>query len=111
VSEYKGYAPVMQGGPEPSVLLADRGYDADHIREDMERRGGVAIIPTRKNRKVQMLVDSYIYVLSNRDERCINRLKNAHRIATRYDKTITSYLGFVQIAAIRLWSKHFVNRT
>ena len=101
----------MQGGPEPSVLLADRGYDADHIREDMERRGGVAIIPTRKNRKVQIPVDGHIYALRNRVERCINRLKNARRIATRYDKTITSYLGFVQIVAIRLWTKHFVNRT
>jgi len=38
-------------------------------------------------------------------------LKNARRIATRYDKTITSYLGFVQIVAIRLWTKHFVNRS
>jgi transposase len=46
----------------------------------------------------------------NRIERGINRLKNSRRVATRYDKTATSYLGFVQLAAIRLWLRHFVNR-
>ncbi len=38
--------------------------------------------------------------LRNLVEHCINRLKNARRIATKYDKTITNYLGFVQIVAI-----------
>ena len=39
-------------GPAPKVLLADKGYDADFIRQDMEKRGGVAMIPTRRNRRV-----------------------------------------------------------
>jgi hypothetical protein len=39
--------------------------------------------------------------LRNRVERCFNKLKNSRRLATRYDKTTASYLGFVQIAAIR----------
>ena len=34
-------------GPAPKVLLADKGYDADFIRADMERRGGTAMIPTK----------------------------------------------------------------
>ncbi len=75
VSDDKGCAPVMAGGPQPKVLLADRGYDADYIREDMAQRGGVAIIPTRKNHTVQIPVDSHIYALGNQVERCFNRLK------------------------------------
>ncbi|TAL76677.1 MAG: IS5/IS1182 family transposase, partial [Beijerinckiaceae bacterium] len=39
------------------------------------------------------------------------KLKNSRRLATRYDKTAQSYLGFVHIAAIRLWMRAFVNRT
>ena len=39
------------------------------------------------------------------------RLKNARRLATRYDKTAASYLGFVHIVSCRLWLKHFVNKT
>lgn len=48
-SDYKGYLPIMNAdGPAPRVLLADKGYDADFIREDMERRGGTAMIPTKR---------------------------------------------------------------
>lgn len=93
------------------MLLADKGYDADFIREDMEQRGGVAVIPTKRNRKQQIPVDGYIYALRNRVERCFNKLKNARRLATRYDKTAESYLGFVQIVSIKLWMRQFVNRT
>jgi len=100
----------MADGPEPKVLIADKGYDADFIREDMEKRGGVAVIPTKRNRKIHIPVDGHVYALRNRIERCFNKMKNARRLATRYDKTALSYLGFVHIVSIRLWTKHFVNR-
>ena len=74
----------------------------------MEARGGTPVIPTRKSRKVQIAIDQDIYALRNRIERGINRLKNARRVATRYDKTSES-LGFVQLTAARLWLRHFVN--
>jgi transposase len=96
-------------GPAPKVLLADKGYDADFIRKDMERRGGIAMIPTKRNRLVQLPVDTAIYALRNMVERCFNKLKNARRLATRYDKTADSYLGFIHIVSIRLWMNQFVN--
>jgi len=96
-------------GPAPKVLLADKGYDADFIREDMNRRGGVAMIPTKRNRLIQLPVDAAIYALRNMVERCFNKLKNARRLATRYDKTADSYLGFIHIVSIRLWMNQFVN--
>jgi len=111
VSDYKGYDLVMQADvPPPKVLLADRGYDADRIREDIDRRGGVPMIPGRKTRKTPISVDDYIYALRNRVERTFNKLKCSRRLATRYDKTADSYLGFVHICSIRLWIKNFVNR-
>jgi transposase len=111
-SYYKGYLPIMNAdGPAPRVLLADKGYDADFIREDMERRGGTAMIPTKRNRKVQLPVDPAIYALRNMVERCFNKLKNARRLATRYDKTADSYLGFINLVAIRLWMRQFVDRS
>ncbi len=98
-------------GPEAKVLLADRGYDSDYIRETLEERGASAVIPTRRNRKVQIPVDGHIYALRNRIERCFNKLENSRRLATRYDKTMASYQGFVHIAAIPIWMRAFVNRT
>ncbi len=98
-------------GPQPKVVLADRGYDSDHIRETLEDKGTATVIPTRRNRKGQMPVDGHIYALRNRIERCFNKLKNSRRLATRYDKTAASYQGFVHIAAIRIWMRAFVNAT
>lgn len=98
-----------ESAPDPKVLLADKGYDSDPIRADIEERGGTAMIPTKRNRKVQIPVDDFIYALRNRIERAFNRLKNMRRVATRYDKTIPTFLGFVLIAAVRLWLRDFVN--
>lgn len=106
----KGYAPVMeQPGPKPRVLLADKGYDADFILTDLEARDIAAVIPARRNRKVQPAIDAYVYALRNHVERCFSKLKHSRRLATRYDKTADSFLGFVLVASIRLWIKHFVH--
>jgi transposase len=98
-----------QPGPEPKVLIADKGYDSDGIRDDLRARGAEPVIPMKRNRLAQLPVDGFVYALRNRIERCFNRLKNDRRIATRYDKTSASYLGFALIGAIRLWIRHFGN--
>ena len=106
----KGYAPVMdQPGPVPRVLLADKGYDADFIRRDLETRGVTAVIPAKRNRKVQPVIDGHIYALRNVVERGFSKLKHSRRLATRYDKTANSFLGFVLVASIRMWIRHFVH--
>jgi transposase len=111
VSDVKGYAPVMaEPGPAPKILLGDKGYDADAILADLEDRGVVAVIPPKRNRKVQPIIDGHLYALRNLVERCFSKLKHSRRLATRYDKTADSYLGFVLVASARLWIRHFVNR-
>jgi transposase len=112
VSDVKGYSPVMaQPGPAPNVLLGDKGYDADAILADLENRGVAAIIPPKRNRKVQSIIDGHLYALRNLVERCFSKLKHSRRLATRYDKTAESYLSFILVASARLWIRHFVNRT
>lgn len=107
VSDYTGYADTADADlPATRVLIADRGYDSDAIRQNVEAGGGAAVIPPRRNRKEQTPVDGFIYALRNQIERCINRLKNARRLATRYDKTAASYLGFIEIISARLWFRH-----
>lgn len=87
-------------------LLADRGRGRDAIRQDMQARGGVAVTPARKNRRVRESVDARIYALRNRIERCFNRFENT----TRHDRTAASFLGFVQITSIHMWIRDFVRR-
>lgn len=102
---------MQASAPAPKVLLADRGYDGDRIRADLQARGATPVIPGRKTRKIIIPIDDHIYALRNQIERAFNKLKCSRRLATRYDKTADSYLGFIHIASLRLWIKHFVNRT
>ncbi|MDP3174798.1 MAG: hypothetical protein Q8M88_10225 [Phenylobacterium sp.] len=77
---------------------------------DLEARGIAAVIPPKRNRKVQPTIDGHLYALRNLVERCSSKLKHS-RLATRYDKTADSYICFVLVASTRLWVRHFVNRT
>jgi len=56
------------------------------------------VIPPKKNRKVQREYDKETYKNRNQVERFFNRLKNFRRVATRYDKLVSSFLAFVQLA-------------
>jgi transposase len=86
-----------------SMLLADRGYDADWIRELVIQKGAWANIPPRSNRNDPICFSPYLYRDRNRVERFFNRIKQCRRVATRYDKLAANYLAFVQLASIRLW--------
>lgn len=86
--------------PQPAVLVADRGHDPDEIREDIENRNALPMIPMRK------VVDMAIHSLRNMVEHCVNELKSNRRLATRHDKTADSFLGFVDMAWIRSWLRH-----
>ncbi|MCV6591461.1 MAG: transposase, partial [Silicimonas sp.] len=72
----------------------------------LEKRDALPVIPMRKSRKKRVGVDRTLYRLRNMVERCFNKLKNARRVATRYDKTAESFLGFIDITSIRLWLRH-----
>lgn len=111
-SDFKGYLPVMNADrPAPKVLLGDKGYDADFIGQHMESRGGFAMIPTKHNRLIQLPVDAATYAMRNMVERYFNKLKYARRLASRYDEAADSFLGFIQLISIRLWTRKFVNES
>lgn len=69
----------------------------------LETAGSIAVIPPRRNRKMQRYFDRHIYRERHQIECLFNRLKQFRRIATRYDKTATSFLGFVYLAAALIW--------
>ena len=99
-----GFGPLfrMLGG-RITALLADRGYDADAIRAEIVAAGVQAVIPAKRGRRNPALHDRDKYRLRSRIEQLFSKLKNWRRIATRYDKTKESYLGFVSLASLKLW--------
>ncbi|MEH2592168.1 transposase [Bradyrhizobium sp. AZCC 1721] len=86
-----------------SMLLADRGYDADWIRELAVKKGAWTNIPPKSNRSEPICFSSYLYRARNRVGRFFNRIKQCSRVATRYDKLAANYLAFIRLASIRLW--------
>ena len=85
------------------MLLADRGYDADWIRELVNEHGAWANIPPRRNRNDVLCFSPYLYRARNLVERFFNKIKQCRRVATRYDKLAANYRVFIQLASIRLW--------
>jgi transposase len=112
VSDYQAVADLM-GLPvgKPRMLLVDKGYDGDSVRESLLIHGILPVIPPRSNRSQPIACNVLRYRHRNRIERMFNRLKPFRRIATRYDKTATSFLGFLHLEDAKLWLPDFVNRT
>ena len=102
--DVQGFGPLFRMLAEQiEALLADKGYDADAIRDDLARADVEAVIPAKNNRRTPIPHDRQKYRWRNLIERLFSRLKNWRRVATRYDKTAESYLGFVTLASIKLW--------
>ena len=99
---------VKRSGPgrpklRPRAVVGDRGYTGRPVRDHLRRHGVSAVIPQLKTEKAPRLMDWGLYRERNVVERLVGRRKEYRRIATRYDKLATSYLAFVQLAAIRIW--------
>jgi transposase len=94
---------LLTGLQPRTMLLADRGYDADWTRALASNQGAWANIPPKRNRKNPICFSPYLYRDRNLVERFFNKIKQCRRIATRYDKLAANYLAFVKFACIRLW--------
>jgi putative transposase len=92
-------------GIEADAMLADKGYDADHLCDQIAETGTEVVVPPKRNRKVQRPYDTELYKERNRIERFFNKLKQFRRVATRYDKLLANFMGFVKLAAIAIWLK------
>ncbi len=85
------------------MLLADKGYDANALREAVRNRRAWANIPPKANRRDPVCFSKHLYKMRNLVERFFNRIKQFRRIATRYDKLAENFLAAVKLASIRIW--------
>ncbi|MER8911894.1 IS5 family transposase [Mesorhizobium sp. M0854] len=89
-------------GPR-AIVLADKAYDADRIRELIQQQGATPNIPAKRNRKWKLCFSKRLYRERNLIERFFSKLKHFRRVATRYDKLAANFLAMIQLASIRLW--------
>ncbi len=96
-------AAALVEGLKPAAVLADKAYDADHFHDTLRQLGAKAVIPPRPERARPHPCDWRLYKERNGVERMFSRLKQFRRVATRYDKLLSHFRGFVLIASIVLW--------
>jgi transposase len=99
------FAKELIFGTKAKGLIADRGYDTNEIVAYTKELDIKAVIPPKKNRIIQRAYDESAYRLRCFVENTFLKLKRFRGIATRYDKTTSSYRGSVVFGCIMLWLK------
>ena len=86
----------------PDRVAADKGYNAEWIRDWLRRRGIEPVIPRRTaHPPPDEPFDASAYRRRNVVERCIGWLKESRRVFSRYDKLAVSYAAFINLAILR----------
>jgi transposase len=87
------------------ILLADRAYDSNALRETLAARGARANVRAMPQRLNPPRFSKRLYRKRNLVERFFNKLKQFRAIATRYDKRDDNYLACVKLASVRIWMR------
>jgi transposase len=85
----------------PRRLVGDKAYSVAWIRNWLRARGVRPVIPTRSDQRPDQRFDRGSYRRRNVVERLVGWLKEARRVATRYDKLAIHYLAMVKLAMTR----------
>jgi transposase len=94
----------------PQRLIGDLAYDSDPLDEVLEEHGIEMIAPHRRNRKKTKTQDGRAlrrYKRRWQIERLFAWLHNFRRIATRHERRLENYLGFVHLGCIRILLRDF----
>jgi transposase len=93
-----GVEPLITG-VDFDALIADKAFDQDALRTTLNERGALAVIPAKADRKTPIPHDAEMYKWRHLIENFFQRLKEFRRIATRYDKTDTSFAAAIYLVA------------
>ncbi len=91
-----GIEPLISG-VEFDALIADKAFDIDWIRADLNERGALAVIPPKADRARRISCDFAMYRWRHLVENFFCTLKEFRRIATRYDKTDSSFAAAIHL--------------
>jgi transposase len=93
------------------ILLADRAYDSNALRETLKQQGAWANVKPMSRRVDPPSFSPFLYRYRNLVERFFSKLKHYRAIATRYEKHAVNYLAAVKLAASRIWLRAYESVT
>ena len=86
-----------------TMLLADKGYDSNALVQKLEEQKTIAVIPSKKNRKQQRDYDKHVYKERHLIECFFGKVKHFRRVFSRFDKTATAFMSFLQFVGVLIW--------
>ena len=103
VSDYSSARTLLPDLPAARFLLADKGCDANWFRDGLIGKGIWPCIPSKKNRKHRVRFNKTMYKQRHKVENMFGRLKDWHRIATKYDRCAHTFFSAICVAATVIW--------
>ena len=94
----------------PRILIGDRAYDSDPHDAKLRKRHIHLIAPHRRNRRKPRTQDGRPlrrYRRRWKVERLNAWLQNNRRLVTRYERNPDNFLGFIQLACMRILLKNY----
>jgi transposase len=89
------------------LLVGDKGFDCDALRDQMRAQGCLACVPPRSGRRSPAWYHRGFYRQRHKIENFFQRLKIYKRVSTRYEKLAATFLSFILLGAIFDWLKSF----
>jgi transposase len=86
-------------------FIADKGYDANLLRESLRYMEIKPVIPGRSSKKEKIIYDKEKYHGRHVVENFFCRLKQFRSVSTRYEKLATNFLSMVNLACALCWIK------
>jgi transposase len=96
-------APPLVEETQPKCLLADKAYNSHAFQKKLKEMGCQAVIPSSSSWKNPPEYDKEMYKARSEVECTFSLLKQARRVATRYEKTLRNYSSVVAIGCALLW--------
>jgi transposase len=93
------------------ILLADRAYDSDALRQNVASQGAWANIKPMPGRVRIPAFSAFLYRYRNLVERFFGKLKHFRAIATRFEKHDANYLALIKLASARIWMRSYESVT
>ena len=93
------------------ILLADRAYDSDALRQNVASLGAWANIKPMPGRVRIPAFSAFLYRYRNLVERFFGKLKHFRAIATRFEKHDANYLALIKLASVRIWMRSYESVT
>ena len=94
---------LFEAALDTKLIIADKGYDSDDLRDWLEIEGIKSVIPKRRYKGQKPEDNPEMYRERNLIERAFGRLKDFRRFATRYDKRAHVFEATVALCAIKSW--------